>query len=271
MTTNKQQVPTLEQVEKLETRLVDLQVRAQGLGKREEALTKQITERHVSGNKKDNLDTLTRERREVREQRADTLEALPLLQDQIARDREVACKTEAERRLTGIQRAFESLRQELNDDEARVREAAAAYKAAADRLNERYRGLAMLKAEAGALAARFGVAAPTFAPVVIPAMREGCGAAALVVGSIKFLDHSHVSPGTERDEHHLRTRRTYAEVAGTPGGEILKAAGLKAWPELNAKQREIVESRVRERQAEAATAARFEGEAARSTQRARFG
>ena len=152
-----------------------------------------------------------------------------------------------------------------------MREAAAAYKAAADRLNGRYRGLAMLKAEAGALAARFGVAAPTFAPVVIPAMREGCGAAALVVGSIKFLDHSHVSPGTERDEHHLRTRRTYAEIAGTPGGEIIKAAGLKPWPDLTPKQREIVASRAREREEEAATVARFEAEAARSITRARLG
>ncbi len=152
-----------------------------------------------------------------------------------------------------------------------LREAAASYKAKANRLNGRYRALAMLRAEAQALGDRFGVAAPTFAPVVIPAQREACATAALVVGGIKFLDHSHVSPGTERDEHHLRTRRTYAEVAGTPGGEILKAAGLKAWPELNAKQRGIVESRVREREEEAVTAARFEGEAERSTQRARLG
>ncbi|MCH7475430.1 MAG: hypothetical protein IIA27_12250, partial [Gemmatimonadetes bacterium] len=45
----------------------------------------------------------------------------------------------------------------------------------------------------------------------------------------------------------MRTRRTYAEIAGTPGGEIIKAAGPKPWPDLTPKQREIVASRARER------------------------
>ncbi len=131
-------------------------------------------------------------------------------------------------------------------------------------------GLATLAAEANALGDRFGVDIPTFAPVVLPAMREGCAAAAMAV-DVKFLDHVHVSPATEKCEHGLRTRRTYQEVANTPSGEILKAAGPKAWPALTAKQQGIVESRERERRAEAATVARFEGEAARRLQRARLG
>ena len=259
-----QHTPTRTQVQKQEARAAALEQQAKELEEQERELANQIAECHASG--AGDRDALTRQRREVRVLWADILEALPLVRARLTADREQAAKAEAEKRMRGIARAHGSLRQELDDDDARVREAATAYKAAADRLNQRYRSLAMLGAEAGALCDRFGVAAPMFAPVVIPAMRKVCGAAALVVDGVKFLDHAHVRTATEKCEHGLRTRRTYAEIAGTGGG-IIKAAGLKPWPELNAKQREIVESRVRERQAEAATAARFEGEAARGLQR----
>ncbi len=74
---------------------------------------------------------------------------------------------------------------------------------------------------------------------------------------------------TEHDEHRLRSRRSYAEVANTPGGKLIKTAGLKPWPELNAKQREIVESHARQRDEEAAQMERFGAHAARSPQRMR--
>ncbi len=64
----------------------------------------------------------------VREQRADTLEALPLLQDQIATDREVACKAEAEKRLSqGIPRACGSYVCSYADAGKRLVEAARQY------------------------------------------------------------------------------------------------------------------------------------------------
>ena len=110
------------------------------------------------------------------------------------------------------------------------------------------------------------MAAPTFAPVVVPALRESCAAA--TAESATFLDHAHVRPATEKCEHGLRARRTYQEIADTPSGEILKVpGGPKPWPDLTAKQREIVEGRERERQAEAVTAARFAGEASRTLPR----
>ena len=125
----------------------------------------------------------------------------------------------------------------------------------------------MLVAEANAQADRFGLPRPTFAPVVVPALREGCVAVARTMQSVAFLDHVHVRSATETCEHGLRTHRTYEEVANTPSGAILNAAGPKAWPALTARQQEIVEGRERERQAEAATAARFEGEASCGLQR----
>ena len=85
--------------------------------------------------------------------------------------------------------------------------------------------------------------------------------------SMTFIDHAHVAQSTEKCEHHLRSRRTYREVANTPGAAIIEVAGPKAWPKLSERQQEMVESRERERQAEAAQVARFEGEAERSVLR----
>ncbi len=151
-------------------------------------------------------------------------------------------------------------------------EAATAYKEAVDRLNARFGALAKLRAEANALADRFpDVVAPTLAPVIEPARRKACIAAALVVDGIAF-DHSRLrSPNIEHDEHRLRTRRTYEEVTGTPAGEIISATGLQQWPELSAKQREIVALREREKRDEADTAQQFGVEAGRSVQRVRVG
>ena len=262
--------PPFEQVQKQEARAAALEAQAKELGEQERDLTKKIAECHATG--AGDLDALTRERREVRELRADILETLPLVRDRLEKDREAAGRAEAKKRMKGIARAFGSVRQEMDDAEPRLKEKALAFQAEADRFNGYYRSLACLKAEAAALGDRFGVAAPTFAPVVIPAMRAGCGEAVRIVDSVKFLDHAYVPVATERCEHNLRARRSYAEVANTPGGEIITAAGgPKPWPQLNAKQREIVASREREREEETATVARFGAEAERSIQRTGLG
>ncbi len=129
-------------------------------------------------------------------------------------------------------------------------------------MNNRYRALAALRAEANALQDRFGVAAPMFPPVVIPAMREGCGAAAMTAQSVAFLNHAHVSPATEPDEFDLRTRRSYKEISETPGFAIIKTAGPQPWPPLTAAQEAILDGRKRDAEAEIRESKRFalEGE-----------
>ena len=258
---------SMAQVEALVARAGALQQETEELLKRETALTKRIAECHASGGTGGKLDALTKQRRAVREQRADILEALPLLRDQIAKDRERACTAEAAKRMVGIARAYGSLRQELEQDVTKVQAQAAVYVGAVQSVNNRYKSLITLKAEASALTDRLGVPAPAFSPVVLPSLREGCREAAVVVDGARFVNHHHVAQATEKCEHKLRTRRTYREVASTPSYEILTAGGPKPWPALTAQQEEMVEGRERERQAEAATVARFEGEAERGLQR----
>ena len=143
-------------------------------------------------------------------------------------------------------------------------EKAADYKAAVSQLNDRFRALTMLRAEAAALADRLGVPAPRFAPVTVPALREVCKQAALVVGGATFLDHGHIAKATEKCEHDLRTRRTYREVSGTPTAAIVETAGLRPWPALTETQEAILASRKAEAEQEARESARFGAEADRA-------
>ena len=272
--TKPQPAPTLEQVAQLQTRAVDLEVEAEQLGEREEDLTKEIEAIHVAGgggnnkNKKGDVKALTRERRETMDEKADVLAAIATLQRRIDTDRALACTSEAAERMPGIARAYGSLRQELDEDEAAVQAAAVEYKAKGDRVNARFRSLAMLRAEAGALADRFGVPAPTFAPpVVIPAMRKGCGEAAMTVQSVTFLDHSHVATAMEKDEHGIRSRRTFKEISATPGFAIIKSAGWQPWPALTEAQEKILDGRQRDVQAEIVASKRFAAAAERAKRR----
>jgi len=261
--------PTMVEVEELTDRAATLEQQAKELGEQDQDLTQRIAECHATGgNKGKGLATLTQQRRELRYLRGDLLEALPPLRDQIAKDREAACTAEAVKRMTGISRAHGSLRQELDDDERKVHEAATVYRDAVNRVNARYKALAMLRAEAGALADRFGVAAPTFAPpVVIPALREGCREAAMTAQSVAFLNHAHVSPATEPDEFDLRTRRSYKEISGTPGFAIIKTAGSQPWAPLTEAQQKVLDGRMRDAEAEIRESKRFALEGERALQR----
>ena len=259
--------PTMVQVEELTDRAASLKEQTEQLEQQEQDLSQQIAKVHASGGTKGKrLAALTQERREVREQRADILEALPLLRDQIAQDREAACRAEAVKRTTGIRQAHESLRAELDADEAAATKAAAAYKVAVNRVNDRYKALVLLTAEAQALSHRFDVAVPSLTPVALPALRAECQEAARTVQT-SFVDHVHVRAVIEKCEHGLRQRRSYEEVASTPSGEILNAAGPKPFPPLSERQQETVASRSRAKEAEVAAAARFAGEAAHTVQR----
>ena len=142
-----------------------------------------------------------------------------------------------------------------------------ACRAAAERVNERYRSLARLKAEAEALADRFDLAVPAFPPVILPALGEGCAAGAMAV-QVTFIDDAHIRPETERDEHGLRVRRTYKEIEAAEGYRIITAAGgPRPWPELTERQRAIIAERERQHAQEADEMRRFATEADRGLER----
>lgn len=244
---------SFEQVQEREKRLAQMHQQIADLTAEADTLGTEVAVTLAAG--QDAAKARTR-RAEVRQLRTDLTEAATLLGHQIATDREAAGYAEAKKRQTGIARAFGSMRQELDDDEAKVREAAVAYRAMVERLNERFRALTLLRAEAEALRDRFGIEVPALPVVVAPGRREGCVAALMAVASATFLDRGYRPPETEACEYGLRQRRTYAEIAGTPGAEIIEAVGgPKAWPELTAKQAAIVASRA-ESQAAAAEAMR---------------
>ena len=84
---------------------------------------------------------------------------------------------------------------------------------------------------------------------------------------VKFLDTAYISPATEKDETGLRQRRNYREIANTPAGEIIEAAGgPKDWPPLTREQEAIIAGREQDAQEEREFAARIGSEiAARKT------
>jgi hypothetical protein len=165
-----------------------------------------------------------------------------------ARIREASAKQAATGRLVGIRRAYGSVQASMEADETRVNEKIAEVSDAIARLNDRYTQSAQLRAEALALADRFNLPKPTL-PDIVPPMRRGF-VAALVTLSNKPVDHANRYQPTEECAHQLRTRRTYAEAAGTPGGEIIEAAGLKPFPELTERQSTIIAAREREKEQE---------------------
>lgn len=256
---------SFERVREREQRLAQMQQQIAELSVEEQALGTEIAVTLAAGQDA----TKPRGRRaELRQLRADLKEAAALLEVQLTTDREKAGRTEAEARMKAIGRAHGSLRAQLDADEGSIGEAVAAYAAAVTRLNERYRSLLLLKAEAEALADRFGVAAPALPNVVVPVRRERCTAAAVVAARAEFGDRSYVRPATEEDEHHLMTRRTYKECDATEGYRIIIAAGgPKPWPELTAKQSAIVASRAEQQARVAADAPLLAAEAARAVQR----
>src|SRR2546430_1845939 len=87
-------------------------------------------------------------------------------------------------------------------------------------------------------------------------------AAARTVRGVSFEGLRRPWPKTERCEHGLRERRTYGEVAGSPGYSIILQAGLKPWPALTARQEEILAERERDAAQDRRAAAQFASEAA---------
>ena len=146
MTTTETEQPTLEDIGLMETRLVDLELEADALEVCEQQLSTQIAEIHTGGGSKKDLSSLSQQRREAREQRADMLEAAATLRTQVARDLEVASVAAATVRVKDIRKAYGSLCNELENDERAVEKAAIEFKVKAERVNERFATLATLRA-----------------------------------------------------------------------------------------------------------------------------
>ena len=116
--------PTLEAVAVLETRLVDLEVEAEGLEAGEQQLTKQIAEIHTGGGSKEDLPALMRSRSEAKEARGDVVQAAAVLRTRIAEDLEVASVAAAVQRLKDIRKAHGGLGRVLEADERAVEKGA---------------------------------------------------------------------------------------------------------------------------------------------------
>jgi len=165
------------------------------------------------------------------------------LEQQVAQEREQEASQRAKARVLAIKRAIGSVVSELNEDESRVAELLAE---AIARLNDRYDQATQLRAEALALSDRFALPTPKLPDVVSPARRP------IAVELARAMNKLRADVGTwesnERCEHKMRTRRTYAEAEGTPGAEIIEAAGLKPFPELTEYQRALIAGKEREQE-----------------------
>ena len=188
-------------------------------------LTEAITTHHISG--AGDLEKLTRDRRNADEELADAKRALPLLRERIIKDTQNLARVRAADRMLGLKRAFGSLVKQMDLDEVKCREAGAQCESAVDQLNERFRSIRLLQAEASALADRFAIAPPQFSPVVVPAQRNLVFPATVVLS-----DHGRRAPSTEEDEFGQR-RRDYLEVQGTEAAQIIAMVGPKDFPPVD--------------------------------------
>ena len=167
---------------------------------------------------------------------------LRVIDRQMAEEAEQAAVAAAEKRIVGVSQASGSLIAQLEADARKLLEAAQAYVAAAERINDRYRKIELLRAESDALADRFGVADAKIPSLMEPDRREVVVAAHRAVLAVDYA-RQRLSPNpVQKCEHGLRTRRTYQEIATTLGYDIIAHAGLKPFHELTERQRQAVEA-----------------------------
>ncbi len=176
-----------------------------------------------------------------REQKAQRLAAL---EAERAAKRQAQHVAVAEKRRIGIARALGSIRDQLDQDEQRVVAAGEAYLAAVKTINDRYEQHDKLLAEDAAIADRFGLGASDLARAPAPGVRKAVLAIYDKLRGLWLAERTdNYKPQVEQDESGLLQRRTYREIAGTPGYEIIMQAGLPAFPPLTARQEEIVAER----------------------------
>ncbi len=162
------------------------------------------------------------------------------IEARLASEREGEARASADQRMVAIKRAYGSVIASLADDEGRIRECLVQLTEAIERINARYGQAVHLKAEAAALADRFGLRAPDLVNAVSPLHRVQIAPKAVPAGPASRR------PKTEHCEHRMRERRDYSEIAGSPGYEIIQRAGLKPYPPLNERQQRSVDQVARE-------------------------
>jgi hypothetical protein len=165
-----------------------------------------------------------------------------------AAGREANATNAAIARLVGVKRAYGSIQSSIDADERRVDEKIVELSDAITRLNDRYSHGVKLRAEAMALADRFSLPKPTLSAVAAPARREIAITLTRLPNKLRTTRDPYQP--TEQCEHNMRTRRTYAEAAGTEGYQIIESLGLKSFPELTTRQQEIIAARAREKEQE---------------------
>jgi hypothetical protein len=142
-------------------------------------------------------------------------------------EREAEASDAARQRIRGMRSALGSHLTSLADDEERVRDAARALASAIERLNDRFRGAEKLRAEFTALVDRFDLSDE--AP--LRTVDEPDHAVSIDLPALAtFAQRAPITE--EHPEVRSWRRRTYAEVHGTKGGDIIATVGPKDWPPL---------------------------------------
>lgn len=160
--------PTREQVAQWEARASELRTRIADHHARERELSAALADGYASGAEAD-VAALAAERRAAQDARGDLEVALPLLEDQIARGREVAARGLAQERLHEIKRVLGGHAGEHPRRLTRLEAAADAYRTAVEAINTAWREQQALLAERATLVKRFpGVATPDVRVVGAP-------------------------------------------------------------------------------------------------------
>lgn len=147
----------------------------------------------------------------------------------------------ARERMVAIEEIHAVVRNQLAKAAKRVIEAAEVYEALAVTVNALWAGLTQHEREAEALGARFGLEPPDLPRVKVPEIHPDCVTAFERVRAVGFAGPQLYIPHTEEDGSVLRRqRRDFVEINGTPAYEIIQAVGLRPWPELTPRQRELL-------------------------------
>lgn len=155
-------------------------------------------------------------------------EELAAVERQLAAEDAADLQQAAERRLLGIVRAVGSLVSAAEQDDVRLLAAAQQWKTALETLNERSAKLVLLRHEAQALAAAFGLAPAELPPIIVSGLRDAVREAVQVIRAVPVMPTGHIDEVRGYDvDRRVFTERTYAELEGTPGYDLLKqrAAG----------------------------------------------
>lgn len=211
---------------------------------------------------------LERKAKELREVAAKPTEKeaaaaeLARVEAEIAETREREAREAAEKRRVGIVRGHPSKCDAYEADVAKLLQKAEEFAAQAEKVKGRFSEVKDMEYEQAAGVHRFGLTASRLRQITAPALHPKVQEAQVMIGRAfgALPEHGHRPVAWEHDEHRLRKIRNYREIDGTDMHRIIQQAGLKPWPELTDRQREIIADRERQKAADAKTAAAFERE-----------